>query len=216
MIKLFNNPESTANMNFLWINLGKSDPTYVLPIVAGVTQFILSIMLSPATKTKDIVANDSKLKNIQDANKKEEDVAEMAVTMQQQMTFMMPVMTAVIALRLPAGLALYWIMGTIITIITQYFVSGWGGLARHWNRYLATSGPFKGKYLNVSNNKSLTKIPAKIHVKKNELFLKKGNNESLASVLKTLDGSDSPLKIKNKRATKIKKNTKQNRRKNKN
>jgi len=215
IIKLFSNPDSAANLTFLWTNLGQRDPIYVLPIIAGLTQFLLSLMLSPATQTRDLVSNESKLKNVQEANKKEEDIAEMASTMQQQMIFMMPVMTTVIALTLPSGLALYWIVGTIFTMVTQYFVSGWGGLARYWNKYVAAAGPFKGKYMKVSKGKTLTQIPDKVYVKKTEFFPKKTKSTSLANVLKNIDGNSEAPKPKNQRATRVKKFVQQNRRKKK-
>lgn len=215
IIGLFKNENSQFNLFFFWVNLGQPDATYAMPIIAGVTQFLLSLMISPATQTRDIVKNDSKIETVQQANKQEEDIASMAATMQQQMIFLMPIMTTVIALKLPSGLALYWIAGTIITMITQYFITGWGGLATYWNRYIAANGPFKGKYLSVSNNKSLTKIPSKIHLKKLNFFAKKADSENLASVLKNIGGNSMPIKPKNKRATKIKKNTRLKRQKNK-
>lgn len=205
IIKLFNSPELNFNLNFLWVNLSQSDATHVLPIIAGVTQFLLSLMISPATQTRDVVKNNSSLKPIQEANKKEEDIAEMATTMQQQMIFLMPIMTTVIALKLPSGLALYWIAGTVITMVTQYFVSGWGGLATYWNKYVTRFEPFKGKYIKVPEAKVLTKIPKKIHLKKTSLFSKDSSGEELASVLKNIDGSSNAIKPRNKNATKSKK-----------
>ena len=213
IIGLFSDPNFT-NLQFLWVNLGQHDQTYVLPIIAGVTQFLLSLMIVPATQTRDIVDNKSKIKIVQEANKKEEDIAEMAATMQQQMIFMMPIMTVVISLKLPAGLALYWVIGTIITMITQYFVSGWGGLAIYWNKYVAAWGPLKGKYLNTESGKKLTLIPSRIHIKKNTLFAKTEESKSLAGALEKIGGNSEPIKPKNKRATKIKKVNK-NRQKNK-
>jgi hypothetical protein len=192
----------------LWVNLGQYDQTYILPIIAGITQFLLSLMIVPATQTRDLVDNKSKLKIIQDANKKEEDIAEMAATMQQQMIFMMPIMTVVISLKLPAGLALYWVIGTIITMITQYFVSGWGGLAIYWNKYIASWGPLKGKTITAESGKKLTLIPSKIHIKKNILFAKPDQSKSLAGALENIGGNVTPIRPKNKRATKIKKNHK--------
>lgn len=215
IIKLFNSPELNFNLNFFWVNLGQPDLLYVLPVIAGISQFLLSLMISPATQTRDVVKNDSKLKPVQEANKKEEDVAEMAVTMQQQMIFLMPIMTVFIAIRLPSGLALYWIAGTVITMVTQYFVSGWGGLATYWNKYVAAAGPLRGKYINVPAAKVLTKIPKKIHVKKTALFTKNSNGGDLASVLKNIDGNSTAIKPKNKNATKSKKINRPKRRKKK-
>ena len=212
IINLFNDSSGQFNLMFLWVDLSKADQTYALPILAGITQFLLSLMILPATQTRDIVPNDSKVKTVQEANRKEEDIAEMAVTMQQQMVFLMPVMTTIISLNLPSGLALYWVIGTIITIITQYFVSGWGGLATHWNKYVAAAGPLKGKYLQESSSdKTLTLIPKKIHLKKNSLFIKNDDSSPLANVLQNLDGNKQPIKPKNKRATKPKKKHKNRR-----
>lgn len=216
IIRLFNNPDLVNNLSFLWVNLGQADPTYVLPILAGVTQFILSVMISPAAQTRDIVSNDSKSKITQAANKKEEDIAEMASTMQQQMVFMMPIMTMVIALKLPSGLALYLVAGTIFTIVTQYFVSGWGGLARYWNKYATKLAPFKGRYMAISDAKVLTKIPKKIVVKKKDLFGKPANGSELASVLQNMGGSHEASKPRNTNATKPKKSGRNKKRKNKN
>lgn len=221
IIKLFNSPELNFNLNFLWVNLSQADQFFVLPVFAGLTQFLLSLMIAPATQTRDVVANDSKSKIIQQANKKEEDIAEMAATMQQQMIFLMPVMTTVIALKLPSGLALYWIAGTLITMITQYFVSGWGGLATYWNKYVTKFGPFKNKYLSVTTQTKLTAIPKKIHLKQKsifdtKLFSHQAPADDLASVLKKIDGSEVSLKPKNTKATKIKKDLLAKKRKRKN
>ncbi len=122
------------NTGFLGLELNKPDPTYVLPVLAGVTQLVLSIMISPGAEQPDLVANDSSKKKIQVANEKEEDTAEMAATMQKQMLFIMPIMTGFIALRFPAGLALYWTITTVLSIIQQWYVSGWGGVTIYFNR----------------------------------------------------------------------------------
>ena len=47
----------------------------------------------------------------------------------QMMLWTMPLMFGFLSLTLPSGLALYWTMSNIITIVIQYFVTGWGGLA---------------------------------------------------------------------------------------
>jgi YidC/Oxa1 family membrane protein insertase len=87
----------------------------------------MSLMISPGAEIPDIVPNESKKKEVQKANEKEEDFAEMAASMQKQMLFFMPVMTAFIAWRYPSGLALYWVITTVFSIVQQYFISGWGG-----------------------------------------------------------------------------------------
>ena len=36
---------------------------------------------------------------------------------------------AFMTLTFPSGLALYWVASNVISIVMQYFISGWGGLA---------------------------------------------------------------------------------------
>lgn len=123
-----------VNPHFLWLNLSVPDSKYVLPVLAGVFQLVLSLMIAPGAETADIVPNTSKNKKIQEANKKEEDVADMAASMQQQMIFMMPLMTGFFATRFPSGLALYWVATTLFSIVQQYFISGPGGLVLYYQR----------------------------------------------------------------------------------
>lgn len=116
-----------VSLQFLWLDLSQPDPYYVMPILAGLSQLALSLLIMPATQTRDIQPNQAKNKNKQKANEKEEDIAEMAQTMQQQMVFMMPLMTAFIALRFPSGLALYWVVSTLFSLGQQIAISGLGG-----------------------------------------------------------------------------------------
>lgn len=55
--------------------------------------------------------------------------------MMSQMMFMMPIMFAWITLGLPSGLTLYWTASNILSIIQQYFITGWGGLSE-WFPFL--------------------------------------------------------------------------------
>ncbi len=119
---------------FLWLDLTQPDAKYILPVVAGVSQFILSLMISPGGEVRDIVPNKAKSKQIQKENKKEEDTAGMAASMQRQMLYMMPVMTVFIAAKFPSGLAVYWVITTIFSIVQQYIISGPGGLKSYWVR----------------------------------------------------------------------------------
>jgi YidC/Oxa1 family membrane protein insertase len=116
-----------SSTQFLWMDLTKPDPYYIMPILAGLTQLILSLMILPASSTaaeKTLAVATPTKKD----DHKADDMGEMAATMQKQMVFLMPVMTVIIALRFPSGLALYWIVSTLFSIGQQYFVSGWGAL----------------------------------------------------------------------------------------
>jgi YidC/Oxa1 family membrane protein insertase len=119
---------SAINPSFLWWDLTTPDTKYVLPVIAGVSQFVLSLMISPGGEIRDIVPNKAKSKKVQQENKKEEDMAGMAASMQQQMLFLMPIMTVFIAARFPSGLTVYWVVTTLFSIGQQYVVSGLGGL----------------------------------------------------------------------------------------
>jgi YidC/Oxa1 family membrane protein insertase len=121
---------------FLWLNLAKSDSLYVMPLLAASTQMVLSLMIAPGAEKRDIVPNKSKIKSVKEANKKEENMADMAASMQQQMLFIMPVMTGFIALTFPSGLALYWVATTVFSIVQQWYVSGPGGLFTYTQRAL--------------------------------------------------------------------------------
>ncbi len=137
LLHFFENPTFNGvalNFHFFGLDLTKPDHLYILPVLAGITQLILSVMLMPAIETPDKVSNVSKKKKVVVENKKEEDVAEMAATMQQQMMYMMPIMTVFFALKFPAGLSLYWVITTVFSVVQQYFISGWGGLGVYANR----------------------------------------------------------------------------------
>ncbi|MFN2521404.1 MAG: YidC/Oxa1 family membrane protein insertase [Candidatus Limnocylindria bacterium] len=94
-----------------WLTEGlqHKDPLYILPIIAGATQLIASIMAQPAAQPKSV-----------DPQQR----------MMQSMMYYFPAITVVIASGLPAGLALYWVTGTIFQIAQQYVVTGWGRLVR--------------------------------------------------------------------------------------
>jgi len=94
--------------------LACNDPLFILPILAGATQLIASLMAQP---TKAPANLDQQAK------------------MMQSMTYYFPIITVVIAASLPAGLAVYWVSTTLVQVVQQYFVTGWGQLPR-WLPFL--------------------------------------------------------------------------------
>ena len=110
-------PGRTINASFGPWNLAQPDPFFVLPILAGVAQLLLTMMMRPA------VAKGSK-----EAKKTPDKSDDLMYTMQEQMLYLMPLMTVFIGWRLPAGLVLYWLATTVFSVAQQYFVSGLGGL----------------------------------------------------------------------------------------
>lgn len=126
MNTLGGNGMGEINSTFLWLDLKAKDPTYVLPILAGLLQFVMSVSLLPAIENEPAKREGTKAQK--------EDVAEMAASMQQQMVFMMPIMTIIFSLQFPSGLALYWVITTAFSLAQQLIVSGPGGLALYANK----------------------------------------------------------------------------------
>lgn len=124
------------NLGFLGLNLAQrpadlfsSAPLIILvPLVTGGLQFLQSKMMAPQIKKEE-------------ARLKKESKDDMEKTMEQvqgQMMLLMPAMIAFFAFGFPIGLSLYWNIFTVMGIIQQYLVSGWGGLApwlpANWSR----------------------------------------------------------------------------------
>lgn len=172
------------NTQFFWLDLSQPDKTYVLPVLAGVAQLLLSLMIAPGAEVKDIVPNKSKSKQVKDANKKEEDTAEMAASMQQQMLFIMPIMTGFLAARFQSGIALYWVIATLFSLGQQYFVSGWGGLTIYTRRALALVQGKKMTELPVIQSKTAKKTSKKA-LKKEMAFLDAFKQSASEPVKKT-------------------------------
>jgi YidC/Oxa1 family membrane protein insertase len=92
---------------FLWIkDLGHPDPFYVLGVLSLIFQLIVQLMAMP---------------RVQDAQQK---------AMSQSM-LILPLMFAYIGFTFPAGAVLYWVVGSVLSMIQQYVISGWGSLANY-------------------------------------------------------------------------------------
>lgn len=127
---------AVTNINtqfFIW-DLKSRDHSYILPILSGILQLLTSLAILPAVENNPAGRRELKAEG-------KEDIAEMAQTMQQQMVFLMPVMTTIFALQFPSGLALYWVITTAFSFVQQILVSGTGALGQ----YLARFFPAKGR-----------------------------------------------------------------------
>lgn len=97
------NPGSLGTITLGIVDLAKQN--IVIALLAGGAQFLQAKQMSrkrppPAAGTGG----------------KDED---MTAIMNKQMLYMMPAMTVIIGIRLPAGLALYWLLSTLLTIGQQ-------------------------------------------------------------------------------------------------
>lgn len=100
LYSFISNPGQLNPMFLGLVSLSK--PNAVLAILTGITQFIQGKMVAP--------------KNSANASK-----SDFASAMSTQMVYFMPVFIAFIALKLPAGLALYWTVLNLFGIAQQYF-----------------------------------------------------------------------------------------------
>lgn len=98
--------DTNLNLNFLYLNLAKPDPFYILPILTGVSQFFMSKMMMPSVKKGEEIAEKTPQKS-----------DDMMYNIQQQMLYIAPIMTGFIGITLPSGLVLYWFVSTLFSTI---------------------------------------------------------------------------------------------------
>jgi len=96
---------SHVPLNNWFIGMNLALPNTVLAIVVGATMWVQQKMTMPAVTDPKQQAQG------------------------QMMLWMMPLMFTFFAITFPSGLALYWVASNIISIVMQYFISGWGGLS---------------------------------------------------------------------------------------
>ncbi|MGE5372934.1 MAG: YidC/Oxa1 family membrane protein insertase [Solirubrobacterales bacterium] len=86
----------TSDPSFLWIdNLSKADPLYILPVLVAASMFIQQ-------RLSTVDTNDPT---------------------QRTMLYVMPILFGYITLKLPAGLSVYWVFFSILSIIHQQYIN---------------------------------------------------------------------------------------------
>lgn len=103
------NPGSLNAVSFGFFDLSKVAyyqghiyvPALVLALLAGAAQFWQSKMMLPKVPSQDATAK----------------------AMQMQTTYMLPLFSAFIGLKLPAGLPLYWVVTTLFAVAQQYYIN---------------------------------------------------------------------------------------------
>ena len=85
-----------------------SHPNYILAVLAGVAQFLQARTMSRKQPPKTAGTGG-----------KDEDMMAM---MNKQMLYLMPIMTIIIGIKLPAGLTFYWICTTLLMVFQQWLV----------------------------------------------------------------------------------------------
>lgn len=96
-----------GNIDPYSLGLNLAEPQWMIAALAAVAQFWQAkMMLSKKPPIQSKGAQDEAL----------------TVIMQKQMVYVLPIMTLVIGLQFPGGLALYWLVSTLATAIQQYFI----------------------------------------------------------------------------------------------
>lgn len=103
-------PES-INASFFGIDLSKPE-LWILPLLAGISQFALSYLMMPNHITKK--------KIIPEGKKEEIDPMQM---MNKQMIYFFPVITFIFARSMPAAVSVYWVVTTLFGIGQQLYVN---------------------------------------------------------------------------------------------
>ncbi len=86
--------------SFLWLELGRPDSTFILPLLVGVSTYVQTrLAATPATTPQQ-------------------------QQQQQMMTWMMPLMLVWITLALPSGVGVYWVVSNIFSVFASYWVYG--------------------------------------------------------------------------------------------
>lgn len=96
MLYSFVNLPASPNYAFAWIkDVTQFDHLLILPILAGIMQFFYTRSMMATQPTSG-------------------DPSDIAASMNKQMMYLFPVMTAFIGSRLPAALSFYWVVATCV------------------------------------------------------------------------------------------------------
>jgi YidC/Oxa1 family membrane protein insertase len=103
------------NQHFLWMNMGKADTTFILPLIVGASTYVQQRLT--------ITPNASPQQQQQ----------------QQMMTWLLPMMLVFFTLNLPAGVGVYWVVSNVFSLFASYYVYGRRILS--WRQLLPTPPP---------------------------------------------------------------------------
>jgi YidC/Oxa1 family membrane protein insertase len=117
------------NTKFLYMDI--SQPDTLNRLIPGIPGFIPGIFLILATLaqflsvkiTTPFISAEEKM-----AKKTKTGTDDMQVAMQSSMTYTLPLMTLIFGLQFQSGLALYWLVFSVLNVWQQVSMSGWGSL----------------------------------------------------------------------------------------
>ena len=103
------------NQGFLWLpSLAHPDPIRLLPIVAGLFQFVQTQMMRPANQPKSTDPQQAMMNSIMN---------------------IMPLTVVFFGWSFAAGPVLYWATQSVYSVVQQWFITGWGRLIE-WAPFL--------------------------------------------------------------------------------
>jgi len=92
---------------FLWLpSLNEADPLHILPIVAGIFQFIQARMMRPANQK----------------------VTDSQQQMMNTMMSFMPLTVVLFGWSFLSGAVIYWVVQAIYSVVQQWLITGWGSI----------------------------------------------------------------------------------------
>ena len=116
------NPEVALNMKFLGLDLSdipsenyKDFKVYIIPVLYVITSIVSMKLTSSINKTKNTKKEETSTALITKGEDEEISMDEMT----KSMTYMAPIMSVSIALIAPLGLALYWFVSNLLTIVER-------------------------------------------------------------------------------------------------
>ena len=92
---------------FLWLDLGRADTTYILPILVGITTYLSQKLMTTTPTTPATTPQQQQQQQ-----------------MMQMMNWTMPLMFTWITLTVPSGLGLYWMVSNVTSVFVSFFVYG--------------------------------------------------------------------------------------------
>lgn len=137
--------ETRLNTKLWYLDMGQPDVfkipglPFSLPglflILATLSQFLSIKITSPYVEAEKKVAKSTK-----------DETDDMQVAMNSSMMYTVPLMTLYFGYKFPSGLALYWLVFSLGTVIQQVTNNGWGSLTPFIRRLgLVQSEPRNGK-----------------------------------------------------------------------
>lgn len=104
--------QAPSQLNVFFFGIDLSKPSWILGLLAGVGQFVQTWQILNQQKSFAPVKKKDK----------SDDPSALASQISSQLAYLMPVITVIVSLGLPAALALYWIITTLFQIGQQWWL----------------------------------------------------------------------------------------------